>query len=82
MAKDKTKVEVIEDEVEIPTPKHLREEPNIAYVGDVEPFKFFNTATGRISLPEDQSKPFYHAQAKLIIQTWPLLYKPVTDKGA
>lgn len=81
MANKKEEIEFVEDEVVIAVnPPELA--PNIAYVGEGEPFKFFNTATGRISLPGDQSKPFYHEKAELIINTWPLLYKPVVAKGA
>lgn len=79
MAKKKQEIEFVSDEVVIAVnPPELA--PNIAFVGEGEPFKFFNTATGRISLPEDQSKPFYHEKAKIIIATWPLLYKPIVAK--
>lgn len=54
--------------------------PNLAFVGKKdgkEPFTQINNGNTTIILPEDQSKPFYHAEASTICQLFPLIYKPV-----
>lgn len=53
--------------------------PNIALVGE-KGLRVINTASQTIRLPEDQSKPFFHKDARLIIQTFSDFYKPVTSK--
>lgn len=94
--KKETRIEFVEDEVEVPTPK--AQEPNLIFVGKREMFdaeegkfvkvpaeapKFFNTAWGRVHLPdsETQHKGFYHERANLIRNTFPDLYKEPTSKG-
>jgi hypothetical protein len=59
----------------------LKQEPNIAFIGEGAPFTSFVTPREFIELPQDQSKPFYHERAAFIIQTWPNHYKPVISKG-
>ena len=65
--------------------KVIKKEPaaNIAFIGE-EPWKPLikvHTASGRMKLPEDQSKPFYHAESGFLIRTFPHLYKAVKAKG-
>jgi hypothetical protein len=62
--------------------KTTEQKPNIAFVGEGEPLKGVNTASGRIDLPREQTKPFYHPDAALVIRTFPALYKPIAEKGA
>ena len=61
--------------------KNEKKENNIAFVGDGKPLREVNTASEKIALPEDQSKPFYHERARFMCQTFPHLYKPVKEKG-
>lgn len=56
------------------------EKPNIAFVGE-KPLKAINAQGVTIVLPEDQSRPFYHARAGYITRHFPTIYKPVVDKG-
>lgn len=54
--------------------------PNIAFVGNrngFDPILEINTEPKNIKLPKNQSKPFYHKQAKEIIRLFPYLYKKV-----
>lgn len=53
----------------------------IAYVGkDPAPASITDGST-HIVMPEDQSKPFVHAEARRILKVMPELYKPVVEKG-
>lgn len=57
--------------------------PNICFVGAKdgrEPFSLINNGSETIVLPEDQSKPFYHAEASTIVRLYGWLYKPVKPK--
>lgn len=57
--------------------------PNIAFVGakdGKQPFAFIYNGNTMIVMPEDQSKPFFHAEAKKICRLFPLLYKAVLSK--
>jgi hypothetical protein len=59
------------------------ESPNIAFVGGKdgkEPLPLINNGSSTIVLPADQSKPFFHVDAKTIIRLFPWLYKKVVDK--
>ena len=40
-----------------------------------------NIGASKIELPKVQNKPFSHESAKLILQTFPELYKRVVPKG-
>jgi hypothetical protein len=58
--------------------------PNIAFVGEKnghQPLQLINNGDATIVMPEDQSKPFHHAEAKTICKLYGWLYKPVTPKG-
>jgi hypothetical protein len=58
-------------------------EPNIAFVGEKDgkqPLLQIHNGDTTIILPEDQSKPFYHAEAKTIVRLFRYLYKPVIQK--
>lgn len=61
------------------------ESPNIAFVGreknGFQPVGLINNGDTTIVMPEDQSKPFYHPDAAVIIKLFPHVYKPVTEKG-
>lgn len=57
--------------------------PNIAFVGKKngrEPLRRITNGDQMISLPKNQSKPFYHKDAKLIIRLYGWLYKTVKSK--
>jgi len=56
---------------------------NIAFVGEkngYQPLTAIHNGDQTIVLPEDQSKPFYHVEAKTIIRLFRYLYKPVVQK--
>lgn len=54
----------------------------IIYVGKTEDApESLTIGTSEIEMPEDQKKPFAHENAKLILKTFPELYKPVVPKG-
>lgn len=57
--------------------------PNIAFVGKKDereaPLQLTD-GDNIITLPANQSKPFYHPDAKLIIRLYGWLYKPVVSK--
>ena len=59
--------------------------PNIAFVGrdknGFQPLTEINNGDTTIALPEDQSKPFYHPEAKTICRLFPHHYKRVLPKG-
>jgi hypothetical protein len=61
--------------------KKEEQKPNIALVGE-RGLREVNAPGVSFKLPEDQSKPFYHEQAKFLCQQFPYLYKPVVEKGA
>jgi hypothetical protein len=63
--------------------KKEEKENNVAFVGEApwKPLVEVQTAYGSVKLPQDQSKPFYHPEAALLIRTFPHLYKPVKAKG-
>src|SRR5688572_27643788 len=89
MAK-KEKVAFEEEEIEVKTPKHEAQEPNVIFVGKKEVNqdgkrvevvreapKFINTPSGRISLPDSdtQQKGFYHPKANFLKAHFPDDYK-------
>lgn len=52
----------------------------IKFVGkDHEAPKFLTDGNIRIDLPENQSKPFTHKDAKRILKVAPEMYKPVVS---
>ena len=62
----------------------MKEEPkpNIVYIDrDRNPPSRLINGGETISLPKDQSKPFYHERADLIISGFPELYKRFKEKG-
>ena len=58
--------------------------PNIAFIGaklNLEPLRVItNGDSPTIKLPKNQSKPFYHKDAKTILRLYGWLYKPVVNK--
>ncbi|MBS1797458.1 MAG: hypothetical protein JSS81_26785 [Acidobacteria bacterium] len=58
--------------------------PNIAFIGardKKDPLRVIsNGDSPAIRLPKNQSKPFYHPQAKTICRLFGWLYKPVVGK--
>ena len=64
--------------------KRSSQEPNIAFVGrnknGFQPLTLINNGDDTIIMPKDQSKPFYHEEAKTICRLFPLFYKPVKAK--
>lgn len=60
------------------------DQPNIAFIGreknGFQPLTLINDGDTTIVLPADQSKPFFHAEAKRIIRLYPWIYKPVKSK--
>jgi hypothetical protein len=61
-----------------------KKEPNISFVGDKDgkrPLRQIVNGDQTIKLPANQSKPFFHKDAKVIIRLYGWLYKPVTAKG-
>lgn len=58
-------------------------EPNIAFTGakdDKQPLLSITNGDTVIKLPKNQSKPFYHKDAKTIIRLYGYLYKKVVKK--
>jgi hypothetical protein len=59
--------------------------PNIAFVGrgknNFQPLRLINNGDATHQLPEDQSKPFFHEDAKTICRLFPTHYKKVEPKG-
>lgn len=71
-----------ENEPEPTTEPETASEPNIAFVGGRlkrRPIECFTDGMDILTLPEDQSKPFFHEEALRICSTFPELYKPVVD---
>lgn len=61
-----------------PTPS-----PNIAFVGGkggYRPLLLINNGDREIVMPQDQRKPFFHAEAATICRLFPWLYKAVKTK--
>jgi hypothetical protein len=57
--------------------------PNIAFIGKKirrEPLTRIHNGHRTIELPEDQKRPFYHAEASTIVRLFPLLYKPILKR--
>jgi hypothetical protein len=57
-----------------------KKEPNIAFVGakdKKEPLRTIVNGDQVIKLPANQSKPFFHKEAKVIIRLYGWLYKRV-----
>lgn len=57
--------------------------PNIAFVGKKDrrdPLLLINNGDTTIVLPANQSKPFFHLEAAVIVRLYPLLYKPVLPR--
>lgn len=76
-------IKVIKKEKEVESSEVVTEQPNVAFIGE-DPWKPLVKVTSShktFRLPEDQSKPFYHENAKYLIQNFPHLYKPVKAKG-
>ena len=56
--------------------------PKIKFIGkDTAPPAFLMNGREKIELPADQTKPFSHPLAKMILKTFPELYKPDVAKG-
>lgn len=54
----------------------------IIFIGkDSDAPKTLTIGTTEIKLPENQKKPFAHENAKLILRSFPELYKSVNPKG-
>ena len=59
-------------------------EPNIAFVGGKDgrqPIRQIVNGDQVIKLPANQSKPFFHKDAKVITRLYGWLYKPVERKA-
>lgn len=64
----------------MPKPKR---EPNIAFIGGKDrkdPLRTIVNGDQVIKLPKDQSKPFFHKEAKVICRLYGWLYKPVQPR--
>ena len=64
--------------------KSEKPQPNIAFIGaknGYSPVRLINTEPKNLRLPANQSKPFYHKHAEVIVRLFPYLYKKVISKS-
>lgn len=65
-----------------PAASEPADSPNIAFIGKdgSEPLRRIQNGDQSIDLPENQAKPFFHPDAKIICRLYGWLYKPVKTK--
>lgn len=74
MAKKKTGLTIEPSAVE-ETPVEKKPEPNIVFIGTGKAVTQINDGMTSMVLPEDQSKPFYHAEAARLCRLFPNKFK-------